>query len=201
MNAVLAITDPGDEIVLLVPYYFNHEMAVVMAGAQRRRGADDERLPARRPRDRGGDHAAHAGGRDRVAEQSDRRGLSRGGAARGQRACRDRGIFHIHDEAYEYFTYGGVQHFSPGSLAGRRRPHDLALLAVEGVWHGELADRLHGDSGRAARSGQQDSGHDPDLPAGRLAARRDRRARRRPLIRRRASRAAGSRRGTRSSKR
>jgi aspartate/methionine/tyrosine aminotransferase len=31
VNAVLAITDPGDEIILLLPYYFNHEMAVVIA--------------------------------------------------------------------------------------------------------------------------------------------------------------------------
>src|SRR5688500_1478794 len=34
MNAVLAITNPGDEIVLPVPYYFNHEMAIVMAGCR-----------------------------------------------------------------------------------------------------------------------------------------------------------------------
>jgi len=32
--------------------------------------------------------------------------------------CRARGIYHIHDEAYEYFTYGGVKHFSPGSIDG-----------------------------------------------------------------------------------
>ena len=29
-NALLAIADPGDEIILLAPYYFNHEMAVAM---------------------------------------------------------------------------------------------------------------------------------------------------------------------------
>ena len=34
MNAMLAITDPGDEVIFPVPYYFNHEMAVVMAGAR-----------------------------------------------------------------------------------------------------------------------------------------------------------------------
>ena len=33
MNAVLAITDPGDEVILVSPFYFNHEMAIVMAGA------------------------------------------------------------------------------------------------------------------------------------------------------------------------
>jgi aspartate/methionine/tyrosine aminotransferase len=30
MNAILAITDPGDQIILQSPYYFNHEMAVTM---------------------------------------------------------------------------------------------------------------------------------------------------------------------------
>ena len=34
MNAMLAITDPGDDVMLPVPYYFNHEMAIVMAGAR-----------------------------------------------------------------------------------------------------------------------------------------------------------------------
>lgn len=32
MNSVLAITHPGDEIILNTPYYFNHEMAIRMAG-------------------------------------------------------------------------------------------------------------------------------------------------------------------------
>jgi aspartate/methionine/tyrosine aminotransferase len=32
--------------------------------------------------------------------------------------CRERSIYHIHDEAYEYFTYGGAAHFSPGSIPG-----------------------------------------------------------------------------------
>jgi aspartate/methionine/tyrosine aminotransferase len=32
--------------------------------------------------------------------------------------CADRGLFHIHDEAYESFTYGDARHFSPGSLPG-----------------------------------------------------------------------------------
>ncbi|HEY9710647.1 MAG TPA: aminotransferase class I/II-fold pyridoxal phosphate-dependent enzyme, partial [Oculatellaceae cyanobacterium] len=31
--------------------------------------------------------------------------------------CRDRGIYHISDEAYEYFTYNGVKHVSPGAFS------------------------------------------------------------------------------------
>jgi aspartate/methionine/tyrosine aminotransferase len=30
--------------------------------------------------------------------------------------CRRHGVYHIHDEAYEYFVYGAARHFSPGSI-------------------------------------------------------------------------------------
>ena len=30
--------------------------------------------------------------------------------------CRERKIYHISDEAYEYFTFGEINHFSPGSI-------------------------------------------------------------------------------------
>ncbi|MGA8752618.1 aminotransferase class I/II-fold pyridoxal phosphate-dependent enzyme, partial [Candidatus Deferrimicrobium sp.] len=33
LNAVLAICDPGDEVILLSPYYFNHEMMISLASA------------------------------------------------------------------------------------------------------------------------------------------------------------------------
>ena len=33
LNALIAITDPGDEVILPRPYFFNHEMAIRMAGA------------------------------------------------------------------------------------------------------------------------------------------------------------------------
>src|SRR4029077_5790907 len=32
--------------------------------------------------------------------------------------CRERGIYHFADEVYEYFTYGGVRHFSPAPIPG-----------------------------------------------------------------------------------
>ena len=34
MNAVLAIVDPGDEVIITTPYYFNHEMAIRIADAR-----------------------------------------------------------------------------------------------------------------------------------------------------------------------
>jgi len=30
LNILFAITDPGDEVILSLPYYFNHEMAIAM---------------------------------------------------------------------------------------------------------------------------------------------------------------------------
>jgi aspartate/methionine/tyrosine aminotransferase len=42
--------------------------------------------------------------------------------------CRDRGLFHIHDEAYEYFTYGQARAFSPGSIADAGR-HTMSLFS------------------------------------------------------------------------
>ena len=46
MHAVLAITEPGDEIILPVPFYFNHEMAIQMAGCRAVTVPTDDRLSA-----------------------------------------------------------------------------------------------------------------------------------------------------------
>jgi aspartate/methionine/tyrosine aminotransferase len=43
--------------------------------------------------------------------------------------CRERGLFHIHDEAYEYFTYAPARHFSPGSLPGAAG-HTMSLYSL-----------------------------------------------------------------------
>jgi aspartate/methionine/tyrosine aminotransferase len=49
MHAVLAITAPGDEIILNVPFYFNHEMAIQMAGCVPVRVATDDRYQPSAP--------------------------------------------------------------------------------------------------------------------------------------------------------
>ncbi|MGD8501809.1 MAG: aminotransferase class I/II-fold pyridoxal phosphate-dependent enzyme, partial [Phycisphaerales bacterium] len=43
--------------------------------------------------------------------------------------CRRNGIYHISDEAYEYFTYDGAKHFSPGSIAGAGG-HTISLFSL-----------------------------------------------------------------------
>jgi aspartate/methionine/tyrosine aminotransferase len=42
--------------------------------------------------------------------------------------CRDRGLVHVSDEAYEYFTYDGARHFSPGSIDGAAG-HTISLYS------------------------------------------------------------------------
>ena len=136
-----------------MPYYFNHEMAVVMAGGRAGAGADGAptissiSTPSPRaitPRTRAVVTVSPNNPTGAVYDEASLRAVNA--------LCRDRGLFHIHDETYEYFTYGGASHFSPGSIAGAAGAHGLALLAVEGLRHGGLARGLHGGAGRAVRA-------------------------------------------------
>jgi aspartate/methionine/tyrosine aminotransferase len=129
MNAVLAVTDPDDEIVLPSPYYFNHEMAIVMAGVRVVGVATDANYQldvpaidrAITPRTRA---VVTVSPNNPTGAVYPRESLVRVNAL-----CRERGVFHIHDEAYEYFTYGGVRPFSPGSLAGAAG-HTISLYSL-----------------------------------------------------------------------
>lgn len=117
-NAVLAITDPGDEIILQLPYYFNHEMAVYMADCKAVcvPTDDDYQLQldlitaAVTDRTRAIVTISPNNPTGSVYHESDLRKVNE--------LCRHRGIYHISDEAYEYFTYNGIKHFSPGSIEG-----------------------------------------------------------------------------------
>ena len=129
MNAVLAIADPGDEFIFPVPFYFNHEMAVDIANCRA--------VPVKTTREYQLDLDAIANAitpRTRavvtVSPNNPTGAVYPEAALRAVNAlCRDRGIFHIHDEAYEYFTYEGTPHFSPGSIDDAARAHDFAVLA------------------------------------------------------------------------
>jgi aspartate/methionine/tyrosine aminotransferase len=43
--------------------------------------------------------------------------------------CAEHGIYHISDEAYEYFTYGDARHFSPASISGASA-HTISLFSM-----------------------------------------------------------------------
>jgi aspartate/methionine/tyrosine aminotransferase len=129
MDAILALLDTGDEVIFPVPFYFNHEMAVVMAGGvavpvptDRNYQLDlDAIVRAITPRTRAVVTVSPCNPTGAVYPEAALRALNA--------VCRDRGVFHIHDEAYEYFTYDGTPHFSPGRIEGAAA-HTISLYSL-----------------------------------------------------------------------
>jgi aspartate/methionine/tyrosine aminotransferase len=129
LNAVLAITDPGDEVLITAPYYFNHEMAIGIAGARPVVVPTDERYQLRldaleaaiTPRSRAIVTISPNNPTGAVFPEADLRAL---GAL-----CRRHHIYHISDEAYEHFTWDGAAHFSPASIPGSAE-HTIGLYSL-----------------------------------------------------------------------
>jgi aspartate/methionine/tyrosine aminotransferase len=118
MHAVLAITQPGDEIILNVPFYFNHEMAIQMAGCTAVLVATDAHYQPR-------PDALRRAITDRTRAIVTVTPNNPSGAVFGEDVlreinalCQDRGIYHISDEVYEYFTYGSARHVSSAAFPG-----------------------------------------------------------------------------------
>jgi aspartate/methionine/tyrosine aminotransferase len=113
VNALLAITQPGDEIILQTPYYFNHEMAIAMASCRAVLVPTDENYQLQI-------EAIKAAITPRTRAIVTISPNNPTGAVYPSEAlwavnmlCQERGIYHISDEAYEYFTYDGAEHVSP----------------------------------------------------------------------------------------
>ncbi|MBL8205752.1 MAG: pyridoxal phosphate-dependent aminotransferase [Blastocatellia bacterium] len=129
MNAVLAITHPGDEIILNVPYYFNHEMAIMMASCKAVLVATDENYQLR-------PEALEAAITDKTRAIVTVSPNNPTGAVYSESSlravndiCRKHGIYHINDEAYDYFVYDDAQHFSPASIADSGE-HTISLFSL-----------------------------------------------------------------------
>ena len=129
MHAVMAVTVPGDEIILPVPFYFNHEMAIEMAGCRVVRVATDDRYQLRLDTIRG---AISDRTRAIVTISPNNPSgavLDASSLTAVNRLCADRGLYHFSDETYEYFTYGQARHFSPGSLPGAAG-HTISMYSL-----------------------------------------------------------------------
>lgn len=129
VNAILAITDPGDEIILNLPYYFNHEMAITIADCKAVCVPADENYQLQ-------PEAIEAAMTERTRAVVTISPNNPTGAVYPEETlrtvneiCRRRGIYHISDEAYEYFTYDGACHFSPGSIEGSS-DHTISLFSL-----------------------------------------------------------------------
>jgi aspartate/methionine/tyrosine aminotransferase len=129
LSVVQAITSTGDEIVLPSPFYFNHDMAVRIAGCMpvivptdAQYQIDPEALArAITPRTRA------------IVTVSPNNPAGAVYPAEALRAvnelCAARGLLHISDEAYEYFTWDDSRHFSPASLPGAGA-HTISLYSL-----------------------------------------------------------------------
>ncbi len=129
INALLAITSAGDEIILNTPYYFNHEMGIRMADCQPVLVPTDENYQLRpdaisaaiTPKTRAVVTISPNNPTGVVYPESALREVNR--------LCQERGIYHIHDGAYEYFTYDGAKSFSPNSIE-RSRDYTIGLYSL-----------------------------------------------------------------------
>ena len=129
MHAVLAITMPGDEVILPTPFYFNHEMAIEMAGCKVVRVPTDDRYQLRldlleqaiTPRTRALVTISPNNPSGAVLSERSLRAVNA--------LCRVRGIVHISDEPYEYFTYGSATHVSPASFPDATG-HTMSLYSL-----------------------------------------------------------------------
>ena len=129
LTALLAICDRGDEVVLVRPYFFNHEMAVRMIGCRPVVVGADERYQldvaaieaAIGPRTRAVVTVSPNNPSGAVYPESDLRAVNA--------LCAARGLYHLSDEVYEYFLFDGARHFSPGAIAGAET-HTVCIYSL-----------------------------------------------------------------------
>ena len=115
-SLIPAVADPGDEIILLTPYYFNHEMAIRLADAkpllvptQNNFHPDiDSIRSAITNKTRAVVTISPNNPTGAVYSQEELSAINH--------LCAQHNIYHISDEAYEDFTYKPNTHFSPASL-------------------------------------------------------------------------------------
>ena len=129
LNAVLAITHAGDEIILNTPYYFNHEMAIGMINCHPLTVQTDENYQPQIDKLRKAITSktkaivtiSPNNPTGAVYDASTLREINQ--------LCQEAGIYHISDEAYEYFTYGKVKHTSPASFPSSNA-HTISLFSL-----------------------------------------------------------------------
>jgi aspartate/methionine/tyrosine aminotransferase len=129
LNVVLAICDPGDEVILPLPWYFNQEMALALAGAR----AVGVPTDAQYQLDPDAIAAAITPRTRAVVTVSPNNPTgavySRDALAAVNALCERHGLYHVSDEAYEYFVHEGEPAFSPASLPGSA-PHTISLYSL-----------------------------------------------------------------------
>lgn len=113
INVILAITNPGDKIILFSPVYFNQVMAVKLAGCQPViLGSGEDYLPLLEEM-----YDVKTEDVKAIVTISPNNPT---GAVYPKKMlqeinhfCRDENLYHISDEVYEYFVFNNMEHISP----------------------------------------------------------------------------------------
>ena len=127
-HAIMSVCDPGDEVILMSPYFFNHEMAVCMANCRPVLVSTDSNYQLQLD-------AIRASLSDRTraivtVSPNNPAGVvyAPEAIAEVNRLCVEHDLYHFCDEAYEYFTYEGARHYSAGSAA-ESRMHTVSMFS------------------------------------------------------------------------
>ncbi len=119
MSTILALTDPGDEVVILEPWYENYLPDCQMAGAVPRF------VPLREPDYTFDPRELRAAFNNRTRlilvntpHNPTGRVFTRAELSEIAALCQEFGVVAVTDEIYEYILYDGREHASIGSLAG-----------------------------------------------------------------------------------
>lgn len=127
-TTILAITDPGDEVILPLPYYFNHEMSLIMERCKpilipcnKDFHLDIEKIKtAITDKTKAIVTISPNNPSGAVYTQQELLEINK--------LCKEHNIYHISDEAYEDFYYEQHQHFSSASHSDTQQ-HTISLFS------------------------------------------------------------------------
>ncbi len=128
-SLMMTLTDPDDEIILLTPYYFNHEMAIRLANAvpvlvptlENYHPDIDQIKQSITKKTRAIVTVSPNNPTGAVYTEDELTEINT--------LCAEHGIYHISDEAYEDFVYDHHKHFSPASLPNTEA-HTISLYSL-----------------------------------------------------------------------
>ena len=117
--ALLTLVEPGDEVLLPSPYFFNHEMAIALCGARAVEVPLDE-AEGFQLRIQDVEPLVSAKTKAMLINSPNN---PTGAVYRREELAKlvgflaERGIYVISDEAYEAYCFDGAEHFSPASVS------------------------------------------------------------------------------------
>jgi len=114
-TTILAITDPGDEVILPTPYYFNHEMSLVMERCKPVFVANDENFHLYLDKLEAAINKQTKAIVTISPNNPSGAVYTKDELIAVNELCRKHQLYHISDEAYEDFYYDKHKHYSAAS--------------------------------------------------------------------------------------